>query len=804
MKNLTLEISLKPFYGLNREGVREVCDRALRQWHALVERAEVVSIMFWAADGSEILDYTGDLDAEMEWARYLGNANPHLHPQMPGDPEGKSLHAGSYPYREGAKKITYRRYAEIIAVWREAVTAIGKPVRIGLTFDPGGEFSPSTFKYERHPEVCLANTMGKGSFVCCYGVLNADDRPYAGFPGGIPQGTTMGTFLGRQFQHLADDLHADFIWLSNGFGFGMETWKTVGPLFDGETFEPESAPAVRDKILGFWQDFRKECPKLGIATRGTNLGTATDLASDATPLREIYEGDFDMLPPPNSPWAALNGDFGIEIAGYLSRIVELPAGKPALFRFYLHDIWWLNSPWLDRYEGQPHDIYLPMAACRITDQGEAETPETLNLLSIDDSYGRMPDAVPNESTPHLLRAWDERPDAAGPIVWLYPFDQVHDAMFTQPQSPERLFHTDWFVREVINSGLPVSTVISTRAFAALGDKKDKALAGRLLLSPAPFDTETEQQLLDWVEQGGNALVYGPLSAAPHLRERLGLEEADSLVGTVEVLSKLPDCDTMENGQTPSHYEHRPIMSAGGLQESPLPGSTPDVVARLEEQDRVLVSHYNTSSGGQLWWLRGPLPLAMEPENHLPVPDAPATTFPLSGLVRRALAELGWSIGFRAGNRSQRLPVLGLHRHDNGWFFSGYTPDTTVEFNLKTPYGAPLLLGIETRLREGIASFHQQRGWRKECRVFIDQAEGVASAKESTPGQVGVTRRMWVHGLDAATVRFFPPTGANVTAWHNPLWPFISGTKLKLNSVQTPQGLMLETDERVSGTILFSW
>src|SRR5690606_29305064 len=160
---------------------------------------------------------------------------------------------------------------------------------------------------ERHREICLADTMGKASFACCYGILNADTRRYAGFPDGIPQDTSLGAFLGRQFKFLARDLGLDFIWLSNGFGFGMETWRTVGPLFDGATLSPEKAPATREKILGFWRDFRRECPDLGVMTRGTNLGTGTDLASDATPLREIYEGGWNIEPPPNSPWAALNG-----------------------------------------------------------------------------------------------------------------------------------------------------------------------------------------------------------------------------------------------------------------------------------------------------------------------------------------------------------------------------------------------------------------------------------------------------------------------------------------------------------------
>lgn len=104
--------------------------------------------------------------------------------------------------------------------------------------------------------------------------------------------------------------------------------------------------------MDFWRLFRKECPNLRVETRGTNLTVGIDFATDGVNYQALYSGSFDFLPPPNSPWAALDGDFGLEICGYLSRIARLPE-QDYLFRFYVHDPWWVNSPWLDRYEGQP-------------------------------------------------------------------------------------------------------------------------------------------------------------------------------------------------------------------------------------------------------------------------------------------------------------------------------------------------------------------------------------------------------------------------------------------------------------------
>lgn len=189
---------------------------------------------------------------------------------------------------------------------------------------------------------------GAKTFVCCYATLNEDKEHYAGFPSGIPQGTPFGTFFGRQSQHFLTDMGFDFLWLSNGLGFGMETWSATGAVFDGKQFHPEKLNDTREKIIDFWTKFRTECPEFRIETRGTNISVGTDLAKDGVDLKAIYNGGFNMLPPPNSPWAALDGNFGLELAGYMSRISELPDDR-YLFRYYTHDPWWANSPWLDRY-----------------------------------------------------------------------------------------------------------------------------------------------------------------------------------------------------------------------------------------------------------------------------------------------------------------------------------------------------------------------------------------------------------------------------------------------------------------------
>ena len=234
MQNVTLEMSLKPFKSVDAAYVARVCEKIFRQWRGLAAEAETVSVMLWTADGSEILDYKGRMDDRIEWARYIGGANPP--PPEPGKPPRTDLHGANYLYMPNPPEITYATLKRIVATLKEVGRRVlDKPIRVGATFDPGPEFAKSPFKYQRHREICMGNTMGYTLWVCCYATLNEDHEPYAGWPQGIPQGTPFGTFFGRQCQHFLTDLDFDFIWFSNGFGFGRDTWNATGAVFDGES-----------------------------------------------------------------------------------------------------------------------------------------------------------------------------------------------------------------------------------------------------------------------------------------------------------------------------------------------------------------------------------------------------------------------------------------------------------------------------------------------------------------------------------------------------------------------------------------
>ena len=240
LKRVCLELSLKPFKSTEPEYIESVCRKAFTQWAELASHAEKVAVMMWTSDGSELLDYKGDLDDVFEWDRFIGGANTRQSWNKVADPEGRGLHTRNYDYIENPPVMHYRDLKLIIATLKKIGKEItGKDVEVGETFDPGPEFALSDFKYNRHNEICEGTSMGTKSMVCCYYSLNGDDVSYAAYPNGIPDGTPFGEFLGKQSQIFLKDMGFDYIWLSNGFGFGTETWGFTGALYDGKEFFPE-------------------------------------------------------------------------------------------------------------------------------------------------------------------------------------------------------------------------------------------------------------------------------------------------------------------------------------------------------------------------------------------------------------------------------------------------------------------------------------------------------------------------------------------------------------------------------------
>ena len=736
LKNVTFECSLKPFKSLEDEYIRSVAKKIFADWKPLCQRAEMVSIMFWAGDGSEILDYQGKLDATFDWGKYAGSANTRVMTWYPArDPNREGLHARSYLYYENAPVFTYAKLRQIIATLKEVgkeMLGEDKVIRVGATFDPGPEFANSTFKYDRHREICTSSVMSVCNFVCAYATLHADDYPYVGFPNGIPEGLPFGTFLGRQAQHFLTDMGYDYLWFSNGLGFGRDTWAATGAIFDGKTFHHDQIASVRKDVFDFWAYFRAECPHFPIETRGTNLSVGIDYAKDGVPLYDIYHGGFNMLPPPNSPWAALDGDFGLELMGYLSRIAELPENENYLYRYYIHDPWWMNSPWYDRYQGQPHDIYLPLACARINKAGKVQSPTHWNFLTIDNTLGNMPESCVLEPMPHLLKGLKEVPDEVAPVVWVYPFREYCSTL--DADYMKRMFSGDWFVRGAINHGFPLSMVVSTDNFRA---HDPKIYEKSVVFTPVPEQgSEFEAYILSYIQNGGKVLFYGPMdNASKAICDVIGVQIEDEGVEGVQAIAV--------GGLDCGYLRHDSLTGAGKI-------NTKATDAKVLAQSGVYAL---ATAKANVAWVRACLSSDYQAGQRLLVPQDEREFYPTETLVLEALATFGWELRYEkeAGERS---PVVMLSRYNNALMLSSYMPSTTVKTSIKAPLGAPVLLGYETKLENGYATYHFPKAEHKECRFFVEMADGVVSGKELPPVSFIYRRRIGLYGLKDATVRIF--------------------------------------------------
>jgi hypothetical protein len=764
LKNVTLELSSKPFYNDSEAEVRRVAETMFRQWLPLTKHADIVSVMLWIADGSEILQYTGDLQQSMEWAYWIGVANPD--PKAPENPSprvAENTHLYPKKYREDAAPRNYAWLKQLVVVLKEVGAQItGKPIRVGTTFDNGPEFAISDFKYSRHKEIAQAHTIYPNSFVVCTAKLHADPAPYAGFPDGIPEGTSLGCFLGRQFHCFAQDLGFDYIWLSNGMGFGQETWGITGTLFDKQQFHPEKAAQAGQDMIDFWDDFTNNAPGVVIETRGSNFSAGLEISTDGCPLRHIYN-NYNVAPPVNSPWAALNYNTGVELAAWMSHICEVPGGHFP-YRFYTHDPWFYNSPWLDRYGREPWDIFLPLSISRVNRQGQVEIPNSISLLSVDDTLGRLPDQVPNEVIPHLLEAFNNAPDAIAPFLWLYPFNEYDARVHGDKADPAPIFSEEWFLGAAIQNGLPLNTVVSSDSFKAIiASQPDKLIPQLLFVPISGVDAELLSALKKLSDLGGNILFYGPIRAAiAELRQWLALELAEEVCGEVAIETSLEE-DICENDAVARTLQVMPQFNGGGLVEVAASHSTAQQLASATQgsSKRVLAQLQTLANGNKIGYVRSLTPCSPEigKGRDLRV-QAPAVAYPSERLLRYMLPCFGWQFREKGYQPDTLLPRINLSRHDNGFRFAIFAPDTSASILANSPLGAPILTEQETRLENGMAIWQPAKCVHQECRCFVRQeAPSVISAKIMWPAYPGYHSRRRYSGLINAELRFFLPKEA---------------------------------------------
>ncbi len=775
LKMITLELTLKPFRKPEQPYIEEVCRELFTKWSVLVRHADTVGVMLWVAEGSEILEYNRDLDMPLEWAKYVGGANQRMGWNKKTDPDGLGLHTRHYDYMENPPKMTYKTLKEIIdTLKRVGSEMLRKPIYLIATFDPGPEFAKSNFKYVKHNEICAGESMGRSSMVCCYHTLNADDTAYAGFPNGIPEGLPFGTFLGRQSQEFLTDMGYDAIWLSNGFGFGTETWGMTGALYNGKEYFPEKLEDVKARIMEFWRLFRAEC-SYPIQTRGTNNTVGVDFATDGVNHKGIYENVSNILPPPNSPWAALNGDFGLELAGYMTRMAELPE-EDYIFRFYTADPWWASIVWSDRYGGQPHDIYLPLSITRLDAEGKTKRPEYLGLLTVDTTFGDMPEHIPNECTPHFLKAFETFPDASSPFLWVYPFREYSEFKSGRLSKP---YFEDRFIVNAINAGFPLNTVISTDNFLKLVKKDNYSVKGVTIVTPVPNrDDEINTTLIDYAKNGGNVILYGALADADEeLLDALHLNITEPILGEAEAISYLP-CDAVESKEKATKVVYSNINTDGGA-EAVLADDVAEVLCEIRQNvaKRVTGVAVKQASGGELVWIRGNLRENIEQINS-------------AEYMRYALGRFGYHIECSKKELVDRPSLNLISRNENAFWFSCFNHNQTVATRFKFPLGAPVFIGAEATLKDGYTHYYLPRALHAECRAFVNQStNGTIYCHEEATVSYFDYRCFEIGGLVNADVYIFPREEYKnkMRLLLNSPYPFFVGDEFEYENVDTAYG-----------------
>ena len=142
---VSLELSLKPFgYDKSLNGIEKVCREYFGKWSALFEYATGCSVLLWTSDGSEILEFNGDLDQPFEWCKYIGIGNWDRTIKGEAAVKARSLHQLPIYYMENPPDMTYRDLKNIIdTLKRVGKEMTGLDIMVGETFDPGPEFAYS-------------------------------------------------------------------------------------------------------------------------------------------------------------------------------------------------------------------------------------------------------------------------------------------------------------------------------------------------------------------------------------------------------------------------------------------------------------------------------------------------------------------------------------------------------------------------------------------------------------------------------------------------------------------------------------
>ncbi|MEM6458831.1 MAG: hypothetical protein AAF710_05505 [Planctomycetota bacterium] len=776
-RRIDLEMSIKPFARYGAEAYPDTARRVLKTWEKLIDRADEVAALIWVGDSTDLMTWSGDPDQPLVWCSQEGfcNLGRKGEPYFPGWFEGRP----PVPYLDERPRLTYTDLRDIVAALKEAAAELyGIEFHAGIPYDPTPEFAESPFKYDEHVEILHDHPEGprrySQRFVSHQKTFHADPRPFAGFPSGIPEGTTVGTFLGRQTKQFAADFGFDYLWLSNGFGYSHYAWHINGTVLetDGRWY-PERVPEQLALLERFWIDFRRECPELPIEFRGTNWPVGHDLSTDAASHTLVQRLSSSDVSPPNVPvlYAEL---LAMDVTTYLTRMAGATTDR-IIYRAYLNDPWHEHNPWFDIYNRQAFETLSCTACARLRADGGLDVPTDLHILTTDTERGEMPQDQVNEAVPGYLRALEERADRPGPVVWVYPFRDLHRVLENRPGRLPQVFNVDHFMWRSIEAGTPVNTVVEADDFTTLV-ASGRADTQTIFIAPTPaIDGRYADALLTHAQHGGTVVFYGPLDhASGDLLDALRVTLADELLGGDFRVSRPISEDLFESRADLATLplRHHPSTGGGGVRETGDRLTDDDIMLEQSGRQRVWARCLRNfgDRGGAIGWVRGTLPFDtdFEPPYLRPKLD-PADRFQRpQDATRHLIARLtrgrdnAWELRQTRAEPGTEPIRLFIKRHRGAFYFAGSKPDTSSGFRVRTGDGAPLFTGLTTPVRRGFACDSSSKTIYREARVFVTPSDTARDRRYTVRNHsfgLNQSRALAVEGLDDDRIVVYPDPAA---------------------------------------------
>ncbi|MCX7796880.1 MAG: hypothetical protein N2380_10265 [bacterium] len=771
IRTLGLGISLKPFKDKSKEFIYSKIVELLCLWFPLMKEAEEIWFNFLIGNGDLILTWDGNPDSEFEWDHYKGHNNP-----LYGGYSFEPIKLRNYI--EDWIHFTYNDLKFIFSSFKSLLEREGLNVKIIVNIEPGPEFSESSFRYIRHPEILEFQGGGHGNSISFRAKFNKDNNRYASYLDGIPEGEPFGKFLGKQIKKFIEFIEIDGVSFSNGLGFGTHPWSLIGHNFDGKRFNLVNFDSESKEIEEFWNLLREEVPEIIITAQGTNWPIGVDISAKCVPIKDIYK-NYLTRPLSTTVSVFFNDSLGFAMASYLSRIAPVDSFD---FGYYLLDPWYPQDAWEDfPYDHQPFDIYCPMSSGVINAEGEIISADSIICSAVNDDNGDYCEDIVYEVIPHLRKAISHRPDKPGILVWLYPFDEYNEVGLKASDLLDNLFFWDCFTASCIDNGLPLNTVISTTNF---GESNFEILRNSILYTCIPlYFWNYSKKVEDFVRSGGNVIVYGSiLHTDDNFRRFLNLKVGDEIDREIELYRIV--------GKENFNLYHESDISGGPIVEEladPKDPYTKVIYEAIKGDVRKIYASLRSLpewNGGKILWIRGTLPFTLEGENIYFKDPLPAK------ILRFLLEYFGYCI--KQIPEEYRNGQIFISRSNNAYIFSGYKPDTTVQILLRFPEGAPIFFNYDVSIKDGGSLYYLPKSFHEECRIFIKQSLGKIKCRRTLRHEF-TEDEIELNGLNRAEITFYPPED-------------------KLENVQVNPKYNLEVDmdrrkiriKEVEGKIIISW